>query len=76
MVWGQHTRRLQERADAQARTLGPVIMELRAKGLSVDEVVAELNRRGYRGVKGGMITRGILESVRERWLEIQRRAAG
>ncbi|MCY4374306.1 MAG: hypothetical protein OXC31_11080 [Spirochaetaceae bacterium] len=63
--------RLVDNADARARSIGPVIDELKAKGLGNREVVAELNRRGYRGAKGGPVTIGVLHEVLRRWQGLQ-----
>ena len=71
--WNRTAQRLQDRADSKAREIGPVADELRRQGLTLAEVMDELNRRGFRSVTGARFTRGMLNNVLQRWREMQRR---
>ena len=73
--WGRVAQRLRDRADSKAKEIGPVADELRSQGMTLAEVVDELNRRGFRSVKGSRFTRGMLNNVLQRWREMQRREA-
>ena len=73
--WGRVAQRLRDRADSKAKEIGPVADELRCQGMTLAEVMDELNRRGFRSVKGSRFTRGMLNNVLQRWREMQRREA-
>ena len=71
--WNRTTQRLQEQGDSKAKEIGPVADELTRQGMTLAEVMDELNRRGFRSVTGSRFTRGILNNVLQRWREMQRR---
>ena len=73
--WNRTTQRLQDRADSKAKEIGPVADELRRHGMTLAEVMDELNRRSFRSVKGSRLTRGMLNNVLQRRREMQRREA-
>ncbi len=73
--WGRVAQRLRDRADSKAKEIGPVTDELRRQGMTLVEVMDELNRCGFRSVQGLLFTRGMLNNVLRRWREMQRREA-
>ena len=74
MTWNTtHAKKQGDTADARAREVGPPLMELRARGLSVTEILEELNRRGFRSATGKPLTPDALQRIRARWLAINRR---
>ena len=73
--WDRAAQRLRDRADSKAKEIGPVADELRRQGMTLAEVMDELNRRGFRSVQGLLFTRGMLNNVLQRWREMQRREA-
>ena len=52
-----------------------MVDELRRQGITLAEVMDELNRRSFRSVTGARFTRGMLNNVLQRWGEMQRREA-
>ena len=50
-------------ADDFAACVGPVIAELRAAGLCLREIVAELDKRGIRTMRGGAWTAATVRNL-------------
>ena len=71
MQWTATTERIKAAANDKARQLGPLIEKLRAEGLTLDATAAELNRRGFRSVKGARLTKAILRQVKRRWEQVR-----
>ena len=59
-------------SDAKARELGPTIDDLRATGMPVKDLVAEINARGFRSIEGALITPSVYQRIRARWAKLQR----
>jgi len=60
------TAALVQASDDFAACVGPVIAELRSAGLSPRQIVAELDRRGIRTVRGGAWTAATVRNVLQR----------